>query len=159
AQEVGQIPVSPLGRYPGVRLVFSPDGKLLAAGHRLGAEALPVVVCDVATRQELWRRGGGPGGTWDPLAFTPDGKGLAAGQPRGTAVSALDARTGERRHLLRLPPPGPAVVLSCDGRTVAAGAGGERGIRFWDFATGKGRAPDGCPVGERPHAFSPDGQV
>src|SRR5262249_13834809 len=54
----GELPIAPLGRYPGVRLVFSPDGKALAAGHRLGAEALPVVVWDIAVRRELRRHGG-----------------------------------------------------------------------------------------------------
>jgi RNA polymerase sigma factor (sigma-70 family) len=160
-RELGRLPVTHLGMYPGTRLVFSPDGKILATGHQLGASPLPVTVWDVAARKELWRHDGGDGGTWYPVTFTPDGKTLVVGQLRGTRIVWLDARTGQQRRLLELPRPGPGpgVVLSVDGNTLATGAGGEQTVRLWDMATGKARALPGCRAGEVPRAFSHDGKV
>src|SRR5262249_23634277 len=99
ARPVGELPIAPLGRYPGVRLVFSPDGKALAAGHRHGGGPA----------------GGGPAGTWYPLAFTADGKNLAVAQLRGTTLLSPALRRGPRDRVLVLPRPGPAVAPSCDG--------------------------------------------
>jgi hypothetical protein len=70
-------------------VAFSPDGKIIAAGHhKLGGGVLPgVVLWDVATRKRL---ADDPlpvsGGDVSSVAFSPDGKIIAAGYTASTGL-------------------------------------------------------------------------
>lgn len=89
--------------YGSVRPVFSPDGKILAAGNRNRVTQL----FDVATGKllhELDKR------MTHEIAFSPDGKTLAAGYVDGT-VALWDVATGK---LLRSAPSGGKEVYSVD---------------------------------------------
>src|SRR5271165_1222559 len=76
----------------GVRaVVFSPDGKLLAAGTGEPKEPGTVTLWEVATRKERWQHQEKDG--IPALAFSPDGRTLAIAVYDG-AARLLDVGTG-----------------------------------------------------------------
>lgn len=120
-------PITPIGD-----VVFSPDGKLLAAmGHQ------EVVIWDLEDAKLLKRIGGGqPGASGGALTFLKDGQQLAIGSgvPSGPGgVRLVDVQTGEQTHVFE----GPkdvvySLAVSPDGKRLAAG--GADGIaRVWDL--------------------------
>jgi RNA polymerase sigma factor (sigma-70 family) len=128
--------------------VFSPDGKLLAAGNSFTLPGSTVKagdgsVClwDVATGKELRRTAPDAAGTCS-VAFSPDGKLLATGSGFGP-VRLWDAATarpvgeykGYRSGVTSL-------AFSPDGSTLASLSElHENIVRLWDVPSGKEKAP------------------
>jgi WD40 repeat protein len=143
-------------------MTFSPDGKTIATGGWKGV----VFLFDSATGKELpvsraaWNRG-----AQNVVGFTPDGKELLLHSINGPGISLCETATGKeiREFATDKEDPG-AVVLSPDGKTLAAGT--YSGTLFlWDAATGKSlyqlKAP-GAESFNGPQwlvAFAPDGRT
>jgi RNA polymerase sigma factor (sigma-70 family) len=177
-QAKGRFDITPdAKRYRGTpalsQIVFSPDGKLLAAGRGDG-----VVVWDLATQKEVQRFDSA-----DCIAFSPDGKLLACGgwdlrRGGGGLIQLFDRGTGKllrelRGHLT----PVEGLTFAPDGRSLFSrgrvqrrqmGVGGgvplrqeeTKHVRLWDLATGGERRgfaagdPDSTEV-----SVSPDGRT
>jgi WD40 repeat protein len=142
------------------RLVFSPDGKAVAAGEGQTGE---VHVWDAATGKEIktWtaqapqKWGLGP----TAVAFSADGKRLVTGG--GDGVHFWDVATGaEVRSFAGHTGGGLCAALSPDGRVLATSSAGDRAVRLWDVATGvELRVLEGLLHGVGSAAFSPDGKT
>ncbi|MFB9967499.1 WD40 repeat domain-containing serine/threonine protein kinase [Sinosporangium siamense] len=106
---------------PAVTVAFSPDGTSLATGSTDGS----VRLWEVSTGKNTATLGS-HGRSVNDVAFSPDGTTLASAGADGT-VRLWDIATGRSAAVLR----GPArtVVFARDGRTLAAGMGGE--VRLW----------------------------
>jgi WD40 repeat protein len=136
-------------------LTFAPDGATLAVGDSDG----DITLWDVAGGRVRRRMTGHRGEVWG-LAYSRDGKRLAsAGEDK--TVRLWDPATGQ--ELARLPHQQPvtSVAFAPDDRTLASGAGDERGgeVRLWDVATGKERACFPGLENVSAVAFSPDGRA
>lgn len=111
-------------------LVFSPDGKQLAAGTD---DILRV--WEAATGQEQHRMEGHQGEIL-ALAYSPDGRLLASGG-RDNLVRLWQVASGkEVRTIQRHQSWVTCVAFAPDGKTLASGSQ-DHTIRFWDVATGK----------------------
>lgn len=139
-------------------MVYSPDGKTLAAGV-------------FNERVQLWDTK-----TWTEkpslkghrtevmaVAYTPDGKTLAS--TGGIELRLWDAETGEPRRTLKSGTVIRALAFSPDGKTVACGGGDPKDgapgeVVLWDSATGetlrRWKSRDGGVVAV---AFAPDGKT
>src|SRR5262249_6349853 len=133
------------------RVLFSPDGKLLAAWRH----DEHVQVWDAATGKHQWLFPG------NNMAFSPDGKGMACAGRGTTAADAnsgvirlYDLATGEVvRELRGVKSMIAGLVFSPDGRTLATTAQARFGLRIageqeeqdtnsvhlWDVASGQPR--------------------
>lgn len=131
----GQQKVPPLvGHSNGIRrIVFSPDGKILASA----SDDHTILLWNLATGRPL----GAPlvGHDLDvyALAFSPDGKTLASGG-RDATVMLWDVSSGQRRGQ---PLAGhndtiTSVAFSPDGKTLASSSA-DSTVRLWDVATGQ----------------------
>lgn len=94
-------------------ILFSPDGKTVAASSTIGE----VCLWSVATGDLVFRAvdadSGHTGALWISLAFSPDGRSLAVGNLRATprsrtvlemrAASVWDTRTGKKRSEMQVP--------------------------------------------------------
>jgi RNA polymerase sigma factor (sigma-70 family) len=133
-----------------LRLVFSPNGKILASGG-MGAVLLgprgneesrsfPISLWEVTSGKKLCQFGDPIEYVYD-LVFAPDGRTLiSGGEPRGkdsVAIRLWEVATGMERG--RIPSHRDtvnALALSPDGRTLASG-GKDGTARLWDLHTGK----------------------
>jgi RNA polymerase sigma factor (sigma-70 family) len=113
-----------------MRAVFSPDGKLLAAGSRHG-----VLLWDPATGEDRGRLDAKMGAVVG-LAFTPDGRSvLAVGEDGKVRIWDVAGRTLQQTldgHGFI----GRSMALSRDGKRVALGTA-YGAIRMWEVETGK----------------------
>jgi WD40 repeat protein len=132
-------------------VAFSPDGKLLAAGHSLR---------DPATGK-LLRTLNLPRDIVQSLAFSSKGDVLAGGEP--TAVTLWDPHTGQRLTGFGQPNEGGyrSVAFSPDGKVLAAGAAGTSAnpqppVHLLDVAGGKEIR---TLPGNQAVVFSPDGKL
>jgi RNA polymerase sigma factor (sigma-70 family) len=108
------------------RVVFSPDGRLLAMQR--GEKGIPV--CEAVTGRERCRLEG-RGGATACVAFSPDGRTLAAAGDDGTirlwdveAAKELRRLTGHRGKA-------NALAFTPDGKTLIS-AGDDTTVLFWD---------------------------
>jgi WD40 repeat protein/tetratricopeptide (TPR) repeat protein len=146
-------------------VVFSPDGKYLAAGGMNGA----VVVWDAETGMQVCVLQGHKT-MIVRLAFHPDGRRLASASFDGT-ILVRDVATGEEATpRLKRVQPSPevpfALAFSPDGRYLAAAAPPfQTGfvptpVRLWELATGEECLSYRGHTGEATRArFSPDGRL
>lgn len=113
------------------RVVFSPDGKLLALGNRKGQ----VTIWDVARKQLLStvRRGGG---SPTALSFSPDGKQLVVAYDHSVFLYDFNPKRSRRlaTHDTKKDYFGSA-AFSPDGRLLVTAE--RNAIRIWDPATGE----------------------
>jgi WD40 repeat protein len=149
-------------------VAFSPDGRTIAAGYRVGTGGSGVVLWDAVASRRLDDK---PllveEGYVSSVAFSPDGQTIATGYWAGTynnssgGVVLWDAAT--RRRLDHKPLPVDedyvsSVAFSPDGRTIAAGGG--RVVVLWNAATRRRLDDKPLPLGAGPSvAFSPDGRT
>lgn len=128
-------------------LNFSPDGRLLVHGTYLGGGCVHASA-DGSVVQRL------PGRVLHPV-FTPDGKVLIYRDGYTPRLRVVDLAGGKERH-----PPAPdlanGLVLSADGKTLAAVGWGEEAV-VWDTTTGRPRPLDAAGV--RGVMFAADGQA
>jgi WD40 repeat protein len=117
----------------GVRtVVFSPDGKLLAAGTGEPKQPGTLTLWEVGSRKRRWvhvEKGGVPA-----VAFSPDGSTLAVGL-YGNAARLLDVATGKVKATLKHPKEVRAVAFSPDGKRLATTCW-DKVVRVWDLARG-----------------------
>jgi WD40 repeat protein len=125
----------PFGDFGGLvyRVVFSPDGSLIAADEERQIELIHIL--DAATGQTILMLNDDDRDLWiGDLAFSPDGTLLAAGN-HSSHIKLWDTRTGERlamltdhnREVMGL-------AFSPDGTTLAS-ASFDRTLRLWDLST------------------------
>lgn len=119
------------GRRPVSRMLFSPDGKQLAAF------SWPSRLCiwDTATGRASadWKS---PEGVMQAWAFSPDGNWLATGGS-DNAISLWNTANGTRAVLLRgHKAEVKALAFSLDGRTLAS-SGTDRALKLWHVPTGR----------------------
>jgi WD40 repeat protein len=126
----------------GVRVAFSPDGKLLAIAHK--EEKGGTYMVSYYRPDDRFREACGfqpiPGA--DVLFFTPDGKELVAAAFQGgnVVIGRGQAPTGKlfERKTVVLPRTGPVEwAVSPDGKTLAVSVKGDPFVRLIDVATGK----------------------
>ena len=114
------------------RVVFSPDGKVLASSSYLDET---VRLWDVNTGEHK-RTLTEHTGDIEGLAFSPDGKTLASSGSGDGTIRFWDVRTGNQKHAVT----GHtdyvySVAFNPDGKSVASGYS-DGSIRFWDAETG-----------------------
>ncbi len=154
-------------------VVFSPDGKTLAAGYASATSGRGgVVLWEVASRElkadlSLITAEGGAAS----VAFSPDGKTLATGYKGGSVAGGVVLWDVDRRERLAdksldIAEAGvESVAFSPDGKTLAAGYGGRSvagGVVFWDVSRRQWLAAKPLTVAEggvESVAFSPDGKT
>jgi RNA polymerase sigma factor (sigma-70 family) len=154
----------PLAEQRYLQVFFSPDSKTLVTAQFDGT----LRAWDVATGQgrlvgkheeQPWSLCFAADGTLLSTSPDPDPKG------RGRILHLWDLAGGRERARLSLAGVIDEVVLSPDGRTVAAwyGHGGDfdKGVQFWDVATGKPAQGWIAPALTRVHSvqFAPDGKT
>jgi WD40 repeat protein len=134
-------------------LVFSPDGKTLAAGCNDGTTEL----WETQTKRRRATLEGHSNAVL-AVAFSPDGKLLASGSADGT-VLLWDAPTGRPKTAFQ----GHqgevySVAFSGDGRLLAS-AGEDKVVRLLEVATGRRRAPLQGQYAVYAVAFNRDGRL
>jgi WD40 repeat protein len=151
-----------------VGIIYSPDGKTLAAGTWSGT----IILWDAATRQPIGAPLTGHTKSVISVAFSPDGKTLASGSSGSCGEPSYKCTQGEiilwdvaTRQPISAPLTGHtggvnSVVFSPDGKTFASGSG-DKTIILWDVAM---RQPIGAPLTGHTDwvssvAFSPDGKT
>jgi WD40 repeat protein len=147
-------------------LAFSPDGTLLAVGHRqVTMDGGLIQLLDPGTGKVLRKLEVATGRVPVVLAFAPDGKTVAAayggtGTPGGGA-RLWDVETGNHvRTMGGHKSLALALRFSPDGKFLAtAGDQHDRSVRLWDVASGKEVRQFQGPRGAvRSVTFSPDGR-
>ncbi|HLW64272.1 MAG TPA: WD40 repeat domain-containing protein [Gemmataceae bacterium] len=153
-------------------LVFSPDGKRLAAASRMIGQGRPLAIWDVATGQiaPMPALDAAGRGLRDQaaVAFSPNGRhiafgsrniGAAGGGPR-SELYVWDPSTG--KDLVQMTPPIDARFLAFlpDNQTLAV-AGFNQRVVLWDVAAKKERYSLALANGNftGPMAISPDGRL
>jgi RNA polymerase sigma factor (sigma-70 family) len=142
-KEVRQIKGSGIpNRLAGMRLLFSPDGKMLACGTLGPGGEVKLHLWDVSSGKEL-QLFDNQGNGISPDAFSPDGKVLATAQslPKsgGASVRLFYMATGKELSRHNGHTGSGAVAFSPDGKLVVSGGGNEEDnfVDVWEAATGR----------------------
>ena len=151
-------------------VLFSPDGRTLAAGNGGGN----IQLWDVVTRQNIATLEGyreGQIGKVMSISFSPDGKTLAAGGGMFITTSWVgdvklwDVVTQQNTAILEgFTGSVHSVAFSPDGKILATSGGEDRSIKLWDMATQQNIDTFG-PTDSNEHnfvismSFSPDGSM
>jgi WD40 repeat protein/serine/threonine protein kinase len=146
------------------RVVFSPDGRLLAtaSGHWF-LQPGEVKLWDAATGQVLWT-GLGHTGPVLSVAFSPDGRQLASTATAGTSgtgeIKIWEVATGKKLHTLPSAPGGSFCVAYSPGGMLLASSGADHAVQIWNASTGEPIVRlDGPTASVFDVAFSPDGRL
>lgn len=132
-------------------LTFSPDGALIATGHRDST----VILWDVATRTIAGTLRGHSGEVYS-IAFSPNGSTLASGSSDET-VMLWDVATRANSTTLRANSPVTSVAYSSDGSVIATGTW-FRNVKLWNATTGRNTDTfNDHRARIRAVSFSPDG--
>jgi WD40 repeat protein len=133
-------------------VAFSPDGSLLAAGHRGGM----IGVWETATwkrRHMLWNGRGSP-----TVRFSPDGKTLASSDSTDLVLRFWHVQTGKRVHRMAGHEGAVVSLAFSPGGARLASTASDQALRIWDPKTGEEvrvhEGPDVAGV-----AWSPDGTM
>jgi WD40 repeat protein/serine/threonine protein kinase len=141
-------------------LVYSPDGRWIAAGEEGTARRTNVVIWDAKTGQlaHSWDAGvsSGDTGGW---AFSPDGRRFAAISDY-LRVRVWDVKTGKMLwSALAHSIVAWRAVFSPDGNQIATVGAGQAGLKIWDSTTGRSISSlPGHPGNHWCLAYSPDGR-
>jgi len=133
--------------YPGLEVVYSPDGKVIAYSEMDDQYNSTITLMDSETGDKVTVLQVGKVGHIDALVFSPDGKTLVSGD-QGSTVNFWDIETGElkKTFLARYVDPvtrKPAIpddplqdlVFSPDGKILVAAYTGDGTIVLWDAAS------------------------
>jgi WD40 repeat protein len=139
-------------------VVYSPDGRWIAANDEETGRTTKVVIWDAKTGR-LARSLDAGASSLERLAFSPDGRRLGATSD-DLRVRVWDAETGRKlwfavahSYLAR------ALAFSPDGKQIATGGGGDAPLKIWDSTTGQPiSALPGHPGYVQCAAYSPDGR-
>ena len=133
-------------------VVFSPDGKTLAAGRHDRVQ-----IWDVNRKKTIATFG--PTRSVYSVAFSPDGKTLAAGERANATIQLWDVDTKTNIATFAATGHVYSVVFSPDGKTLAAGSNG--GIHLWDVSEWTGsrihrvvKTADDEQQASRPHRLT-----
>jgi WD40 repeat protein len=151
---------SPLGRgdndvFTGA-LSFSPDGKLIAAGHRGSVSIHDVTSGRLAT---VCR---GHIATGKAVAFSPDGHQIAtSGEYERSPVQLFDVRSGAQVRSMSGEPESPfGVAFRPDGKEIATVAFGRPNVTVWNVREGRpARALTGHSRPVYSVSYSPAGRL
>jgi WD40 repeat protein/serine/threonine protein kinase/tetratricopeptide (TPR) repeat protein len=139
-------------KHPSRRVIFSPDGKLLASGGNDGT----VKLWDPASGQEISTLAAHSGQVRG-LAFSPDGQILASGGFDGP-VTLWDAASGQKLRTLKAHTDKiKGIVFSPDGRLLASGST-DGTVKLWDSSNGQLLRTLNASRYVFSVAFSPDGK-
>jgi WD40 repeat protein len=142
---------------PVVSIAFSPDGRWLATGGRIGDRSILLWNLKTGTSQALLENGPSP---IVAIAFSPEGSLLATSSLPEHHVRLWDVKTKRLSRLIAgQPHTVNSVAFSPDGSLLAT-AGNDGTVRLWTMATGEQRATlDGQATCLRTVAFSSDGRT
>jgi WD40 repeat protein len=153
-----------IGDAGGVGVVFSPDGRMVAAAgfhlqETFSTPLLPLPIYDVQTGKRVQTLAGHTEWETYAVAFSPDGR-LFASAGADKQILVWELATGTLRHRIAdQTSPVTALTFSPDG-ALLAGGGADKTIRLWDSATGRlRRSLEGHRDWVCTLAFSPDGKT
>ncbi|HEX3147611.1 MAG TPA: serine/threonine-protein kinase [Gemmataceae bacterium] len=118
--------------YAARTMAISPNGKILVSGTRNGE----IVIWDVETRKEKFRKSGHEGAVVTSLTFAPNGDYVASAGSDKT-VRIWNVKDGTQKAVLEKHG-GPVYAVAFDPTSkILASAGWDRSIRLWDVETSK----------------------